>query len=213
MKDHLHFSVIEWGLRVPGLPSLTKLHLERGCWMLLEELDLLPGGKVRNWQWSILYCPLAAHAKSWLPWWEKEWGMEGDPDLLPYLTTVGWNPQRNPQHFQKSFQWSCAPVDLSIPQNYWKTQLFHFRKFIDAHKNQGYTHISLKPGTNPRQSGLPTALNQTSIFWKLAAAEGDLPAFQKFLTSQHILVLHFQDTAARWNGSGMLSVPASHIEN
>lgn len=83
-----------------------------------------------------------------------------------------------------------------------------------THKDQGHTHISLTPGTNPRQGGLPTALDQTSMFWKLAAAaEGDLPSFQKSLSSQHILMLHFQDTAARWNGSGMLSVHVSHIEN
>lgn len=82
-----------------------------------------------------------------------------------------------------------------------------------THKDQGYTLISLTPGTNPGQAGLPTGLDQNSMLWKPAAAEGYLPAFQKSLASQHSLVLHFQDTAARWNGSGMLSVHVSHIEN
>lgn len=49
------------------------------------------------------------------------------------------------------------------------------------YKDQGYTHISLTPGTNPGHGALPTALDQTRMFWKLAAAKGYLQAFQKSL--------------------------------
>lgn len=34
------------------------------------------------------------------------------------------------------------------------------------------------PETNPRQGGLHTDLDQTSVFWRFAAAEGYLPGFQ-----------------------------------
>lgn len=99
-------------------------------------------------------------------------------------------------------------MDLDIPQNYWEAQLFHFRKeaqlfhfrkFVNAHTGEPrvYTHFPYA-GANPRQSGLPTALDQTSLFWKLAvAAKGYLPAVQTSLASQHTLMLHCQDTAAR----------------
>lgn len=70
------------------------------------------------------------------------------------------------------------------------------------------------PETNPRQGGFHIDLDQTSVFWRLAAAEGYLPAFQRSLSSQHTLILHCQGTAARQNGLSILLIHAllSHVE-
>lgn len=76
---------------------------------------------------------------------------------------------------------------------------------IPMRQDQGWTCFSLMPERNPRQGGLHTDLDQTSIFWRLvAAAEGYLPAFQRSLYSHRTLTLHYQDTAARWCGLGTL---------
>lgn len=57
---------------------------------------------------------------------------------------------------------------------------------IPMRQDQGCTCFSLMPERNPRQGGLHTDLDQTSIFWRLvAAAEGYLPAFQRSLFSSH----------------------------
>lgn len=120
---------------------------------------------------------------------------------ITYLRLLLLDSAMNCQHFLQACGgpvslWICVSLKISGKQH--SSILGSVGR--STHQDQGYMYFALMPETNPRQGGLYTDLDQTSMFSRLvAAAEGYPPAFQRSLSSLPILILHCQDTAARQN--------------